>query len=238
MLSLDSFHTRWDNRGKIPIKRFYAYCKECSKKRKREDKSGYLKKYRKEHYATNRDLVKAKTRAISLDIRQKTIALYGGKCAMCGISEFDILTIDHIHYGGRKHVRDSGGCIPMYRKMLKDYRPDLYQVLCYNCNCGKKTYQRAAEYSGKIKIDHNYRKRKRFRILSMYGDRCVECGITDLEVLTLDHINNDGKLDREINGSGTKFIDYLDRTGKRDDLVLLCWNCNCRKAKLNHHMYF
>jgi 5-methylcytosine-specific restriction endonuclease McrA len=67
----------------------------------------------------------------------------------------------------------------------------------------------------------------------MYGDSCVCCGIKDFEVLTLDHINNDGKADRMLHGAGSSFIKYLSKIPKRNDLQLLCWNCNRKKELMN-----
>lgn len=40
------------------------------------------------------------------------------------------------------------------------------------------------------------RLRERERIYEMYGHACVRCGFNDKRALTLDHINNDGNIER------------------------------------------
>lgn len=60
-------------------------------------------------------------------------------CAICGKDSIDILTIDHINGGGRRHLismKMKGGT--QFYKYLKDNKfPDGYRILCFNCNCSK-----------------------------------------------------------------------------------------------------
>jgi hypothetical protein len=62
------------------------------------------------------------------------------KCNCCDESLYSFLTIDHIN--GRKefgHSRTiSGG--RLYEWIVKNDFPDGFQILCYNCNCGKRDY--------------------------------------------------------------------------------------------------
>ena len=70
------------------------------------------------------------------------------KCACCGETEFLFLTIDHINNGGaeqRKEIykqkKNYGryGAGKRFYSWLKQHNyPEGYQVLCYNCNCGKQ----------------------------------------------------------------------------------------------------
>jgi hypothetical protein len=70
---------------------------------------------------------------------------YGMKCVYCGEDHYEFLCIDHINDDGRAH-RDT----PEYKKYARggmfgylsktEYRPDLYQVLCHNCNAAKQYY--------------------------------------------------------------------------------------------------
>lgn len=58
---------------------------------------------------------------------------YGGKCACCGESRIEFMSIDHI-YGGRKKRQGETGS-RFYQTLLREpYSPDKYRVLCYNCN--------------------------------------------------------------------------------------------------------
>ena len=60
-------------------------------------------------------------------------------CFRCNISNFTVLTLDHINGGGREHrrkLRKEG--TSYYRWLLKQYQttktwPNGYQVLCWNC---------------------------------------------------------------------------------------------------------
>lgn len=64
-------------------------------------------------------------------------------CACCRESIFEFLTIDHINGGGtqeRNKTKRNGGYV-FYRWLQKNNYPLGYQVLCYNCNCGKRTSQ-------------------------------------------------------------------------------------------------
>jgi len=66
-------------------------------------------------------------------------------------------------------------------------------------------------------------------LMEFYGGKCACCEEERLEFLTINHKNGDGKRDRKM--IGNKFYDYLYklyRNGeKREDLEVLCWNCNC-----------
>lgn len=67
--------------------------------------------------------------------RNKFFEMYGEQCVCCGEIEKSFLTLEHIIPRKITRGKDTG-----YRAMLKaikEHRPDLYQVLCWNCNCGK-----------------------------------------------------------------------------------------------------
>lgn len=62
----------------------------------------------------------------------KVFEYYGGRCAMCGISDYRVLDIDHKNDDGHKEGRDrshvqSGLCSG--KRKWEDY-----QLLCANCN--------------------------------------------------------------------------------------------------------
>ena len=64
---------------------------------------------------------------------------YGWECKCCGETIPQFLTIDHINNDGYKDKRinktTSGDVV--YRNIIKNNFPDTFQVLCFNCNCGK-----------------------------------------------------------------------------------------------------
>jgi hypothetical protein len=49
------------------------------------------------------------------------------------------LTIDHINGGGEKHRKELklNAGTQFYRWLRNNGYPEGYQVMCYNCNCGK-----------------------------------------------------------------------------------------------------
>lgn len=63
---------------------------------------------------------------------------YGGyTCKCCGETEKAFLTIDHINGGGSKHRKEVGQS-NIYRWLKQNNYPEGFQVLCMNCQWGKK----------------------------------------------------------------------------------------------------
>ena len=73
------------------------------------------------------------------------------------------------------------------------------------------------------------RLRIKIKVLSLYGGCCANpnCKITEVGVLSIDHINNDGSLER--GRSGQSIYRKLINKPKRSDLQVLCLNCQFRK---------
>jgi hypothetical protein len=99
-----------------------------SNQKYREQQNGYMKNYRE---------------------NQKRIVFihYGGnppKCACCGETELDFLTLDHINNDGAEQRRKifgkerTGGGLEFNIWLIKNDFPEGIQILCYNCNCGKR----------------------------------------------------------------------------------------------------
>ena len=68
---------------------------------------------------------------------------YGWRCNCCGETTSKFLTIDHINNDGYKdRCRNGKGHrfsgLYFYRKIIKEDFPKSLQILCYNCNYGKK----------------------------------------------------------------------------------------------------
>lgn len=62
---------------------------------------------------------------------------YGHKCRCCGESIFEFLTVEHINGNGRKH-RNENNINNIYLWLIKNNFPEGFEILCYNCNCGKR----------------------------------------------------------------------------------------------------
>ncbi len=120
----------------------------------------------------------------------------------------------------------------------------------------KRDYQkhrdREREYTREWRAAHpgmvgKYCKAQRIRILQemveAYGGRCVCCGESRVLFLTIDHVNNDGAAERKGMGdgptpnnkkgrAGINFYRYLKKMGyPQDKYRLLCFNCNCGRAR-------
>jgi len=64
--------------------------------------------------------------------------MYGEKCSCCGESNEKLLTIEHKL--GQAGIKEKHRGDKAYRDAINNYCPDLYEILCYNCNFGKSHY--------------------------------------------------------------------------------------------------
>jgi len=53
-------------------------------------------------------------------------------CELCGFSNMDALSIDHISGGGRKHRKELKGQ-HIEHWLIRNNFPDGYRILCMNC---------------------------------------------------------------------------------------------------------
>lgn len=77
------------------------------------------------------------------------------------------------------------------------------------------------------------KKALREEVLDKYGRVCVYCNYSDTRALQIDHINNDGNVERkELGGknfSGWRFYSHLKKLGWPEGYQTLCANCNVIK---------
>ena len=130
---------------KKPVSEYYtrkdgsllAECKTCSRKRN-------AKRYHSEKYIEIREKDNAAMRQKRVAVREKVFAAYGGYiCVCCGETEKTFLTIDHINNDGANHRRSITGKrtsagYHTYIWLVKNGFPTGYQVLCMNCQHGKR----------------------------------------------------------------------------------------------------
>ena len=64
------------------------------------------------------------------------LKMYGSQCACCAEANKAFLTIEHLQ-GMAGQDRAKSNTRHELVKALREYRPDLYAVLCFNCNMGK-----------------------------------------------------------------------------------------------------
>jgi hypothetical protein len=124
ILSLDLFSKRADSKDK-----YHSVCKQCDNKR--------LRDYYKNNL--NRRLDINRRNKIQWDqLKHAAILHYGGyHCACCREETPAFLSIDHVEGGGHQH-RKSIGNGHFYRWLKKNNYPPGFQILCMNCNFGKR----------------------------------------------------------------------------------------------------
>jgi len=84
----------------------------------------------------------------------------GDKCACCGESQPQFLTLDHVRNDGAEHRKKLAGdrksgvstWLEVMREAKREGWPkEKYQVLCYNCNCAKGHWGECPHMSGESK---------------------------------------------------------------------------------------
>jgi hypothetical protein len=105
------------------------YCRDCNNL---SDSHNYQL-----HIATFRE----KSRDFKRHLKMEVLLSYGGKCACCGATDFEFLSIDHINNDGAEHRRQMGAFRSnsknIYAWLKQHDYPEGFQVLCMNCNCAK-----------------------------------------------------------------------------------------------------
>lgn len=66
-------------------------------------------------------------------------------------------------------------------------------------------------------------------VLEAYGPRCACCSETNPLFLTVDHINNDGHLEKQATPNLLYHIRKLNFP--KDRYRIMCFNCNCGRAR-------
>lgn len=105
---------------------------------KRRKNNPKYEEYQKKWTAENQDKIKQYRENTKIKLKIEIISHYShniNACACCGEDMFEFLTIDHINNDGaihRKNITNN-----LYTWLRKNNFPEGFQVLCWNCNCGK-----------------------------------------------------------------------------------------------------
>lgn len=94
----------------------------------------YMRTFRKRH--------KERLKEERENLKFSVMAIYSDGqpiCVCCGETEIRFLTIDHINNNGANHRKERANRLGhrFYRWLKDNGFPDGYQVMCFNCNCGK-----------------------------------------------------------------------------------------------------
>lgn len=234
-------------------------CKCCKKELDKKYRQKYklaIKVRRHGYYLSNKDEIVRKVNAYIKVNRSKhnawgttsknklkaeVLSNYccaGLKCNNCEVSDLGILTIDHVNGNGADHRREIFGnnrtCgYNFYRWLKRNSYPSGFQVLCYNCQFRKRNLELKPENPTHLQqVRAKYARSIKVECLDSYGGCECSCGEKDLEVLTLDHVNDDGaEHRRETNTRGNNFYHMLRKNGfpKEPPLQVMCLNCQIHK---------
>jgi len=137
----DGFYIHPDRRprksGKPGPIGFSAWCRQCYRDKTAAWNRQYKTKARERAWADAKRLRKQQ-------IKDAVFAAYGGYvCACCGETEPKFLSLDHIANNGAQWRKETLGSRlatgwRTYHHLLKQQFPAGYQVLCMNCNFGKR----------------------------------------------------------------------------------------------------
>lgn len=97
---------------------------------------GKGKDRRRAYVENNRETIRLAGRRQMRKLRVQVLDQYGRSCACCGESIETFLAIDHINGGGNKHVKSL--TTHFYQWLKNNHWPPGFQVLCHNCNQGKR----------------------------------------------------------------------------------------------------
>lgn len=100
-----------------------------------------------------------------------------------------------------------------------------------NCICIDCDKLRSKEFRWQLKIE----------TIEAYGGECECCHEKHIEFLTIDHIHDDGKIERmrlfgdPQRGGGDHFYAWLKRQGyPQENYQCLCWNCQWAKYRYGY----
>src|ERR1041385_3501692 len=108
---------------------------------------------------------------------------------------------------------------------------------CKECARNRQA-ERTPQTLERIKDRNTYRRVvSRLKAIKYLGGKCSSCGYDEnLLALEFDHINNDGKKDREKKGSSDAMVRSIIKD-QRTDIALLCANCHAIRTWSNFSKY-
>jgi len=185
-----------------------SWCKEC------------FQLYRNDH-ADDRNRK-------SLGRKLLVLSNYGGSCSVCGITDPAFLTIDHINNDGSDQKFSDPSSRHLYDWLIRNNFPQGFQALCWNHNHLKFFENRRLRNNRSAEKYVRSNDKIKCFVIGHYGVQCVCCGETNINILTIDHINGHGNKHRIQTGCGTgvKFYRWLRDNNFPSEFRVLCCNCN------------
>lgn len=97
-------------------------------------------------------------------------------------------------------------------------------------SCPQPSVEGFARCAHHLLLKRDRHQKLRQEVLMHYGGlkcSCSGCDVTEIEFLTLDHINNDGFLGRQSSSRGRNLYQWAKKNNFPLGLRVLCFNCNC-----------
>lgn len=189
---------------------------------------------KKEYRAVNAEHIKKTKKVHAARLREAAVKHYSDgtmACALCGTKEYQHLCLDHKDGDGTRHRKENhieGKAV--YQWCKKNGYPALFRVLCYNCNFLEFLRMNPPQNTKK----HRYDQKLKMSILQHYSQptlKCMTCTCVNPQILTIDHINGNGKKHlMSINKKGGQsFYKWLRDNSFPPGFRVLCFNHNCSK---------
>lgn len=100
------------------------------------------------------------------------------------------------------------------------------------CSCGKQPEPGKLSCDTCIKRSIKRGKLLRQEVIAAYGGFCVCCGENVVELLEIDHKNNNGAIERQNGLKGSSFYTWLKENNyPKDSYQCLCCSCNIGKHR-------
>jgi hypothetical protein len=110
--------------------------------------------------------------------------------------------------------------------------------LCENCKVKARPYFKTSNvkrHDARLEWGRTKAQKDKIIVFTHYGNRCMCCGETTFEFLTIDHSERNGSVDprchyqgpkKRVRITGGRWYAVIIKLGFPSDLRLLCWNCN------------
>jgi hypothetical protein len=206
--------------------------------------------YNKNWEKNNKDKVKAKKKRYRLK-HQNKIAEYNKKYKSEHkeeIKEHEEKIKDKTKIRKQNYYKENKERISEVHKAYRKNNKE--KIHDYTIEYGKNNKEKRSISSKKYREENkeelnqilrNREKEERVHIIKLLGGKCVFCGEVNYKYLTLDHINDDGNIERAKHNcnSNRRIIKKYKVKGWpieeiKQNLQILCYNCNFTKTRRNY----
>lgn len=203
---------------------FYQNHREDINKKTAQWAADNPERYREQHndwLVNNREKTRVYVQRYTRQAKQEVFDHYGHRCNRCGHVDEDVLIVDHVNNDGAAHRKVVRNAYSFYKSIKDAGFPTTFQILCRNCNW-KKHLDRLNRRKGS-----EYRLRQ--LILDHYGHYCNNCKHVDDDVMSVDHVHNDGAEHRKTVRTPQALLKFIRDTNYPNTFQILCCNCNWKK---------